>query len=537
MGNGNALTAVICAVFLLVGSCQSPDNSAQPEYDLLIKEGVVVDGTGQEGFSADVAISGDRIARVSRDSIASEQAQEVIEAKGLVVAPGFIDHHAHLQSIHERPIAESFVRQGVTSILNSLHSHDQPWPLDAYTDTLDAAPNIGFFAGHNWARRQVLGTANRAPSPEELDRMKELVRQSMEDGALGLSTGLRYVPGAYAETEEVIELARVAAEYDGYYVSHMRDEGPGVVESVRELIRIAEEAGLPAQIQHVKAMGNAQWGLSESILTLVDSARTNGLDITLDVYPYTATSTSSRVLFPSWALAGGPDSLNARLSDPQQRSQIEAEIRERILEERGGGNLENIQFARFSAYPDYNGKSLADFAADRDMPNTVETGVQLAVELQLQGGFAGTWHVLDEDDVRRFMRYPHTMFCSDGDLVGYGNGNPHPRAYGAFPRVLGRYVRDQGVLSLPEAVRRMTSLSSAQIGQSERGIIREGMYADVSVFDAEEVVDQATFTDPHRYASGIKHVIINGEVVLRDGSLTGATPGRILQRTLSSSSD
>lgn len=500
-----------------------------PPYDVVIRGGMVLDGSGAPGFRADVAIRDDRIVQIDREGIRAGEARMALDAEGLVVAPGFVDHHAHIQrAIFERPLAESFIRQGITTILASLHSGDQPYPLAEAAAQLRSAPNVGFFAGHNWIRRRVMGTADRAPTPGELERMKALVAEAMQDGALGLSTGLRYVPGAYARTEEVIELARVAARHGGIYVSHMRDEGPGVVASIAELIRIAHEAGIPAQAQHHKAMGTAQWGLTRRTLAMIDSARTAGLDIKLDVYPYTATSTSSRVLFPSWALAGGQDSLAVRLQDADTRARIEAGIRERILNERGGGDLRNIQFSSFPAYPEYTGKTLADFAADRGLPNNADSGVQLAIELQLQGGFGGIWHVLDERDLIRLLRYPYTMICTDGDLGALGEGNPHPRAYGAFPRLLARYVREMGILDLPEAVRRMTSLSTVQVGQNERGLIREGYFADITVFDPDRVRDRATFTDPHRYAVGIRHVLVNGIPVLQDGSLTGERPGRAL---------
>ncbi|NIT88231.1 MAG: amidohydrolase family protein, partial [Gemmatimonadetes bacterium] len=452
-----AASAALAGIVLSASGCgPAPSgDGAAAEYQLLIRGGTVVDGTGAERFRADVAIRDDRIVRVSPAGIAPENAARVLDADGLIVSPGFIDHHAHVQqAIFERSLAESFTRQGITTILASLHSGDQPYPLAEWMDRLESAPNVGFFAGHNWARRRVMGTENRTPEPAELDEMKRLVEEAMQDGALGFSTGLRYIPGNYADTEEIVELARVAAPYGGIYVSHMRDEGPGALESVAELIRIAREAGLPGQIQHHKTMGASQWGLSERTLAMVDSARSEGLDVKLDVYPYTATSTSSRVLFPSWALSGGVDSLRTRLDEPGTRDRIVAGIREKFLRERGGGDLSNIQFARFPAHPEYNGRTLADFAADRGLPNNLESGIRLAIELQLEGGFAGIWHVLDEDDVVRILEHPYAMICTDGDLVGYGAGNPHPRAYGAFPRVLARYVRERGVLSLEEAIRR-----------------------------------------------------------------------------------
>jgi N-acyl-D-aspartate/D-glutamate deacylase len=520
-----------CWLILLVFLAACGRSPAAPKpYDILIAGGTVVDGTGEPRFRADVAIRGDRIVRVAREGIPADSAQTILDATGLIVAPGFIDNHAHIQTtIHQHPLAENFLRQGITTILASLHSGDQPWPLDEYLASLDVAPNVGFFAGHTWIRRRVLGMADRDPTPEELEEMKDLVEQSMRQGALGLSTGLLYVPANYAKTEEIIELAKVAARYGGIYVTHMRDEGRGLIQSVAETIRIAAEAGIPAQINHHKAVGASQWGWSRRTLAMIDSARQAGLDIKHDLYPYTASSTGSSILFPPWALAGGQDSLVARLGDPAIRRRIEEEMLPIMEEERGGGDLSGIQFRVVPSDPRYDGKTLADLARDRGLPNTIRTGIQLVIELQMKGGFSAIYHSMSEEDVKRIMQHPWAMFETDGDLVGYGMGFPHPRSYGAFPRVLGRYVRELGVLTLEEAIRKMTSLPADQIGQRERGRIREGMFADLTVFDAATIRDRATFTDPHQYPFGIRHVLVNGVPVIRDGALTGAKPGRVLR--------
>lgn len=503
-----------------------------PPYDLLVRGGMVVDGTSSPRYEADVAVRGDRIARVSRDGISRDSAGRVLEAAGLVVAPGFIDQHAHVQeALDDRPLAENFLRQGITTILASLHSGDQPWPLATYMDSLrrkGIAPNIGFFAGHTWTRKRVLGMEDRAPTPDELEEMRRLVETSMEAGALGLATGLRYVPAAYAETREVVELARVAARHGGIYVSHIRHEGPGVVSAVEEVIEIARRADIPGQIQHHKTMGVAQWGRSQRTLALVDSARTRGLDIKLDYYPYLASSTSSDVLFPQWALSGGQDSLVARLNDEETRRRIEREMREIFLEERTGRDLSRIQFRQVEGTPALEGRTLADLAEKRGLPQTVESGIDLVIELQKQGGFSAIYHVMDREDLVRIMRHPWSMVCTDGDPVGYGQGHPHPRSYGAFPRILGRYVREQEVLTLEEAVHRMTAMAAGQIGQPERGRIQEGAFADLTIFDPDRIEDRATFTEPHRYPVGIVHVVVNGRAVVRDGSLTGRLPGRVL---------
>jgi N-acyl-D-amino-acid deacylase len=503
-----------------------------PQYDVVIRGGTVVDGTGAPGYRADVAVRGDRIVRIARDGIAASAGRTTLDAAGLIVSPGFIDTHAHVDDLAERPLAESFLWQGVTTVIYAPDG-GMPWPLSEAITRLGAsghAPNTAFFAGHNEIRRHVLGSANRAPTAEELQRMKGMVDQAMREGAIGLSTGLRYVPGIYSSTEEVIELARVAAAHGGIYSSHIRDEGEGSVAAVAEVIRIAREARLPAQVSHHKLMGQPQWGQSVRTLAMVDSARAQGLDVTIDQYAYDATSTGTAVLFPSWALAGGSDSLRARLNRPADRKRIEDGIRATILEERGGGDLSRIRIASYRANPKWNGLTFADIARETGQQPTVDFGIQLAITIQQQGGASGVWHVVQEDDLRRIMKHPFTMISSDGGIGVLGQGHPHPRNYGAFPRVLGRYVREEKVLTLEDAVRKMTSLPAWRIGLPDRGRVAEGALADLTVFDPQTITDRATYEDPHRFSIGVQHVVINGVVVMREASLTGEKPGKVLRR-------
>ncbi len=520
-----AIGAVAVALALALST---PAPVGAQTYDVLVRGGTVIDGTGAPGYRADVAIRDGRIVEVSTEGIAPEEARSVADATGRVVTPGFIDNHAHVQqTIADHPLAENFLRQGITTLSASLHSGSQPWPLETFASSLEMAPNVVFWAGHTWTRRQVLGVEDRAPSSAELDEMRALVEESMRQGAMGLSTGLLYVPANYAETEEVIELAKVAAEHGGIYVSHMRGEGAGLLASVAEVIRIAEEAGIPAQINHHKAAGAGQWGWSERTLAMIDSANASGLSVVHDLYPYMAGSTGSSVLFPQWSLAGGREAFAERISDPDTRARIETEMRTIWRTDWGGEDLARVQFRVVPSDRGYDGRTLADYATDRGLPpDDLDVGIDLAIELQLRGGFSAIYHIMDEADVIRIMQHPLAMIETDGDAVGYGVGFPHPRSYGAFPRVVARYVRELGVLTLEEAVAKMTSMPARWLGQADMGVIAEGMRADIAVFDPEILADRATYADPHQFSVGIDHLLVNGVPVIRDGGLTGAKPGR-----------
>ena len=507
-----------------------PLRSQQARYDLVLKGGTIVDGTGGAPFMADIAVHAGYIVRVARDGIAPSAGIRVIDARGLVVAPGFVDSHDHTQDIASSPMAENFLRQGVTTVVASLHSGDLPWPLAEHAASLRIAPNIGFFAGHGWIRKRVVGLDNRAPSAAELAHMVALTDSAMLQGALGLSSGLEYLPGTFAQTDELVALARAVQPFGGSYVTHMRDEGPALLASIREVIAIARGANVPAQIHHIKTAGAAQFGGSVPALSLIDSARAEGVDLAFDVYPYTAFNTYGDLLLPSWSLEGGREKFLARMRDPAQRARAEAEM-PRIFAEQAGRDLTSIQFSSIPSAPEYAGRTLADYAKDRGKPNTVAAGIPLIVDLMIAGRFTAIYHAMDEGDVRRFLAHPAAMVESDGDLVGYGVGFPHPRAYGSFPRVLARYVREERLLTLPQAIVKMTSMPAARIGQADIGTVREGMRADLTVFSANMIQDLSTFTDPHHYSVGIVHVIVNGVPVILDGAMTGARPGRVLTRS------
>ncbi|MDP9348991.1 MAG: D-aminoacylase, partial [Gemmatimonadota bacterium] len=498
-------------------------------YDLLITGGTVVDGTGSPGYRADVAVRGDRIVRVSRDPIPTTSAARVIDAAGQVVAPGFIDLHAHLEPLLELPGAESHVRQGVTTALGGPDG-GSPWPIGPYLDSAKAAGmgmNVAFLVGHNTIRNAVMGMADRAPTPGELERMRGMVARAMGEGAFGLSTGLKYLPGAYSQTPEVVALSRAAADSGGIYTSHLREEGLGLLEGVAEAIRIGREARIPVVLTHHKAVGKPMWGASVRTLALVDSARAAGVDVMMDQYPYTATHTGIGVLVPAWASAGGDSAFARRLRTPALRDSIVKDIVFNILNDRGGGDLRRIQFSRVAWMKALEGKTLHDWALLRGLESTPRNGAELVIEAMQKGGANAIYHVLDEGDVERIMRHPWTAVASDGRLNRLGDGHPHPRAYGTFPRVLGHYVREKRVLPLEEAVRKMTTLPAARLGLRDRGRIAEGAYADLVVFDPATVADRATFAAPHQYPVGIGHVIVNGTPVVDGGRFTDTRAGRV----------
>ena len=503
------------------------------EWTLLIRNGTVVDGTNSARYRADIAVNDDRIVALSRTPLDARRAARVIDANGLIVAPGFIDLHAHLEPLLQRPDAKSHVTQGVTLALGGPDGSG-PFPLRAYLDSAQAkglGMNVAYLVGHNTVRRMVMGTADRAPTPTELARMTDLIRRGMGDGAFGISTGLRYVPGFYSKIDEVIALSRAAADSGGIYTSHLREEGLGLIEGVAEAISIAREARIPVVLTHHKAVGQPMWGKSVETLRMVDEARAAGLDVMMDQYPYTASSTGLAVLIPPWALAGGTRELEKRVADPVLRDSIERGIVEYLKTDRGGGDTRRVQFGRVTWDTTLEGKTLYDWAERRGVGTTLEAAAKLVIEGELKGGASMIYHVIDEGDVRRIMAHPQTMIASDGRLTGPGDGVPHPRAYGTFPRVLGEYTRVQRVLTLEQAVHKMTGMPAKRLGlQGQRGCVAVGCFADIAVFDAERVGSPATFTQPHQYAEGIPFVVVNGQVVIDNGQMTAARPGRALRR-------
>ncbi len=499
------------------------------QFDVLVKNGRILDGTGAPWFYGDVGIRGDSIAAIGKLSGAT--AKETLDVRGQVIAPGFIDIHSHgRRGIFEVPTAENYLREGVTTFVEGPDG-SSPVPLAPFLDKLNAtriSVNVASFVGHGSLRESVMGLVDRKATPEEVEKMKALARQAMLDGAVGLSTGLFYVPGNYASTEEVIEIAKVVGSLGGFHQSHMREETDHVLDSVRETIRIGEEGGLPTQVTHHKIIGSANWGQSVATLKLIDEARARGVDVTIDQYPYTASSTGIAALFPQWSQAGGHAALVERLNAPASRDKIRAEIIVNIRDGRGGGDPKNIVISSCGFDATLAGKSLADLTRARGVPLSIDNAADTAIELIRKGSCSAVYHAIGEQDVERIMRSPYTMIASDGEIPVFGVAAPHPRSYATFSRVLAVYVRERHVLTLEDAVRKMSAMPAERLKFWDRGLLRPGMKADLVVFDPAKVEDKSTFEKPHQYSAGFEDVMVNGKFVLQAGKVTAERPGRVL---------
>jgi len=519
---------LLAAPATLIRTVQSGSRAPDPPYDLVITNARIVDGSGNPWFRADVGVRDGKIVRVGR--INPSGGRQTIDAKGQILAPGFIDVHTHVESIYSLPAAENFIRMGVTSLVTG-NCGTSTTDVAEFLGRIKSKPiavNLATLIAHGSVRRKVVGLDDRAPSPDELKQMEAIVEKAMQDGAVGLSTGLIYVPGTYAKTDEIVDLARVAARYGGLYATHMRNEGEKVADAIRESIQIGEQAGLPVEISHFKISSKKLWGQSPMTLGLVRDARARGLMVTVDQYAYTASSTSLESRLPSWLRAGGLEEAKKRLADKATRERVVNDMKDSL--KRGG--FKDYDFAVVASYdPDktFNGKSIADITKLVKKKKDLNSQIDQILEMYLAGGAGMVYHGMGEDDVKRIMAEPFTMIASDSGVRQNDESVPHPRGYGNNVRVLGHYVRELKLISLEDALRKMTSLPAQTFGFRDRGLIREGFAADLVLLDEKTIADRATYDNPHQFPVGISCVLVNGEVVLENDQMTTARPGIALR--------
>ena len=506
-----------------------PFISLGQQADILIKTGKILDGTGNSWYYGDIAVQNGKI--VAMGKLAKWTAIKTIDATGLIVAPGFIDVHTHIEGQQKRqPTADNFIYDGVTTVVtgNCGGSNVNIGTYFSMLDSLHLSINVASLIGHNDVRKAAMGSANRDPSEEEMKKMELIVEQAMKDGAVGLSTGLIYIPGTYSKTEEVVRLAKVASKYNGVYASHMRDEGDSVTQAIEEAMHIGREAKMPVEISHFKLSGQQNWGRSKETVPMIMKARAEGLDVTIDQYPYTASSTSLSTLLPDWVLADGQDSIKARLASPAVRKEVAAYMLRRLKKRK----LKNFSYPVVASYrPDstLNGKSIEEVNLIKGRKHKAVEEAETIMEMMEQGGAAMIFHGMSDEDVKAIMKYPFNMFASDASIRIFGSGNPHPRGYGTNARVLGKYVRDEKVITLEEAVRRMTSLPAQKFQLANRGLLREGYAADIVVFDADKVQDLSTYDKPHQYTTGFQYVLVNGQLTVDEGKHNGTRAGNTLR--------
>ncbi len=497
--------------------------------DLLIINGRVIDGTGNSWYHADIAVRNGKITAIGKNL--PRQAARIINAENRMVAPGFIDVHTHIEDDEKRdPLAQSFLYDGVTTCItgNCGLSNVRIGEYLHWIDSLQLSINVASLIGQNDVRRAVMGRANRTATPEEMSKMEGIVEKAMQEGAVGLSTGLIYIPGTFTPTDELIRLASIAGKYNGVYATHMRDEGDSVTQAIEEALRIGREGKLPVQISHFKLSGQQNWGRSKQTLAMIEQARENGQDVTIDQYPYTASSTSISTLIPDHILADGQDSIRARLQRPAVRKEVIASIKQR-LKKRGLKHLNYAVVAYFKADTTYNGKSIEEINLMKGRKHRAKEEAETVMDIQMAGGASAVFHGMGEEDVQRILKYPFNMIASDATIRVLNEGVPHPRGYGTNARVLGRYVREKKIVPIEEAIRRMTSLPAQKFNLKDRGLLKEGMAADIVVFDEKIVNDLATFEKPHVYSKGFEFVIVNGVVTIEQGKHNGTRSGKALR--------
>ena len=512
---------ILTAFFLLAGiTC-----FGQTSCDVLIRNGRIIDGTGNSWFYGDVAVKDGKILAVGK--LTDFTAPRIIDANKMIIAPGFIDVHAHVETgIFQWPTADNYILDGVTTVItgNCGGSAVNLKKFFARIDSLHPSVNIASLVGHNTIREQVMHRDDREPTAAEQQKMESLVEQAMKDGAVGISTGLIYIPGTFAKTEEVIGLAKAAARYNGVYASHIRNEESKCVDAINEAINVGKAANIPVEISHFKIGGKANWGTSNITLRLVQQARQEGWDVTIDQYPYTASSTNLGVRLPDWVFAGGNDSMKARLNNPITRAHIKKEMLQQ-LQKYKFKNYSYCVVASYSADSTFNGKSITEINKLLGRKSKATYEAETIMDMVEKGGAQMVYHSMNEDDVKYIMQYPFCMSGADAGVPVPGKGMPHPRGYGTNARVLGKYVRDEKVIPLEEAIRRMTSLAAQKFQLKDRGLLKEGMAADIVIFDDKTVSDHATFEQPHQYSTGFYYVLVNGQIVVDNGKHMGVRSG------------
>lgn len=524
----NIVTGVFCLTLISCAILSDMPAGSEYDYDTIITNGRVLDGTGNPWYYADIAIKGDEIVTIGE--VQGEVARDTIDATGLYVTPGFIDVHSHAGSGLTDPElsgAKPLLLQGITTVFVNPDGGGAVDLEQQRRELLEdgIGVNVAQMVPHGSIRGEVIGMEDRAPAPDEMREMKRLVREGMRAGGFGLSSGPFYSPGSYATTGELVELAREAAAYDGAYTSHIRDESNytiGLEAAVDEVIQVAREARLPGVVTHIKALGPPVWGLSETIVANIEQARAEGVEVFADQYPYMASATGLiPALVPRWAEVGGHDELVERLEDPELFPKIRSGMKENLAR-RGGAD--RIQFRYYRPDATIEGKTLQEVAGARN-----RSPLEMAIELIKEGRPGIVSFNMTEEDVHRFMRQRWTMTSSDGGLVPLGQGVPHPRNYGTYPRKIKKYVTEKEVIDLPSAIRSMTTLPAQVFGLTDRGQLREGAKADFAMFDLEQFADKATFQEPHQYSTGMEYVLVNGTVVVREGTFSSKRAGRILR--------
>lgn len=508
-----------------------PSLLAQQKAEIVIRNARIIDGTGNPWYAGDILVNHGKIQEIV--SPGKGVGERVIDAKGLIVSPGFIDIHIHLDgSEFNNPEAGNYIYDGVTTVITG-NCGSSRINIDNYLKQLDSlrlSVNVGTLVGHSTLRRNVVGThESRAASEEEMKKMEKLLEQGMKDGAFGLSTGLIYIPGTYASTEELVRLTKISARYDGVYATHMRSEADSLMEAIEEALHIGRATGCRVQISHFKVGSHHNWGNATKALQQIINARNEGINVVIDQYPYTASSTHLSTLLPKELFTGGPDSVRSRLRQPS----IRAGLKKYLLENLKRRKLKHFSYAvvaQYNADSTLNGKSIEEINVLKGRKRNADQEAETILEMIENGNAAMVFHDMSEEDVQNIMKFPHNVCISDAGIRVFGSGQLHPRAYGSNARVLGRYVRDLQLITLEEAIRRMTSLSAQQLKIRNKGLILPGYDADLVIFDPAIVQDKATFENPHQFSEGFRFVLVNGEVVINEGTHTGLRPGKTIRK-------